>query len=165
MIIVLCDWLFNDGEFSGISELTTVMDFNISHCINWRQLGGFVFSMQLLNVRCNLWHILSVKLRFGFLSKDIVHDPGRGAPLAKVVFRDRYKHRLRTETFIAAEGMHTGQFLYCGKKGNFFGVPTDFNLPSFNERLFMSNTKKHFFELLVCFRSNAIHTFSWQWWS
>ena len=24
--------------------------------------------------------------------KDIVHDPGRGAPLAKVVFRDPYKY-------------------------------------------------------------------------
>ena len=28
--------------------------------------------------------------------KDIVHDPGRGAPLAKVVFRDPYKYKLRT---------------------------------------------------------------------
>lgn len=50
--------------------------------------------------------------------KDIVHDPGRGAPLAKVQFRDPYKYRLITQTFIAAEGMHTGQFVYCGKKGN-----------------------------------------------
>lgn len=49
--------------------------------------------------------------------QDIVHDPGRGAPLAKVVFRDPYRYRLRTETFIASEGMYTGQFLYCGKKG------------------------------------------------
>ncbi|CEP19372.1 hypothetical protein [Parasitella parasitica] len=48
--------------------------------------------------------------------KDIVHDPGRGAPLAKVVFRDPYKYKLRTETFIATEGMYTGQFIYAGKK-------------------------------------------------
>ena len=33
--------------------------------------------------------------------KDIVHDPGRGAPLAKVVFRDPYRFKLHTETFIA----------------------------------------------------------------
>jgi ribosomal protein L2 len=33
--------------------------------------------------------------------KEIIHDPGRGAPLAKVVFRDPYRFRLRTETFIA----------------------------------------------------------------
>ncbi|GAN07689.1 pkinase-domain-containing protein [Mucor ambiguus] len=45
--------------------------------------------------------------------KDIVHDPGRGAPLAKVVFRDPYKYKLRTETFIATEGMYTGQFIYA----------------------------------------------------
>ncbi len=47
--------------------------------------------------------------------KDIIHDPGRGAPLAKVVFRDPYRFKLRTETFIANEGMYTGQFIYAGK--------------------------------------------------
>lgn len=49
--------------------------------------------------------------------QDIIHDPGRGAPLAKVVFRDPYRFKKRTELFIAAEGIHTGQFVYCGKKG------------------------------------------------
>lgn len=48
--------------------------------------------------------------------KDIIHDAGRGAPLARVVFRDPYRYKLRTETFIATEGMHTGAFVYCGKK-------------------------------------------------
>ena len=48
--------------------------------------------------------------------KQIIHDPGRGAPLAKVVFRDPYKYRLVTSTFIATEGMYTGMFVYCGKK-------------------------------------------------
>jgi large subunit ribosomal protein L8e len=48
--------------------------------------------------------------------KDIVHDPGRGAPLAKVVFRDPYKYKLRTEYFVASEGMHTGQHIFCGRK-------------------------------------------------
>ena len=47
--------------------------------------------------------------------KEIVHDPGRGAPLAKVVFRNPYRFQLRTETFIANEGMYTGQFIYAGK--------------------------------------------------
>lgn len=47
--------------------------------------------------------------------KQIIHDPGRGAPLAKVVFRDPYKFKLHTETFIANEGMYTGQFIYAGK--------------------------------------------------
>lgn len=51
--------------------------------------------------------------------QDIVHDPGRGAPLAKVMFRDPYKYKMRTETFVASEGMYTGQFVYCGKKGTY----------------------------------------------
>jgi large subunit ribosomal protein L8e len=50
------------------------------------------------------------------LVKDIIHDPGRGAPLAKVVFRDPYKFKQHTETFIANEGMYSGQFIYAGKK-------------------------------------------------
>lgn len=53
------------------------------------------------------------------LVREIIHDPGRGAPLAKVVFRHPYKYRQVTHNFIAAEGMYTGQFVYCGKKGNF----------------------------------------------
>merc|ERR1712110_70567 len=48
--------------------------------------------------------------------KDIIHDPGRGAPLAVVHFRDPYRYKKRKELFIATEGMHTGQFIYCGKK-------------------------------------------------
>lgn len=48
--------------------------------------------------------------------REIIHDPGRGAPLAKVEFRDMYRYRRQTETFVAVEGMHTGQYVYCGKK-------------------------------------------------
>lgn len=48
--------------------------------------------------------------------REIIHDPGRGAPLAKVEFRNPYKYKKVTSTFIAAEGMYTGQYLYCGKK-------------------------------------------------
>jgi len=48
--------------------------------------------------------------------KEIIHDPGRGAPLAKVEFRSQYKYKHETETFVAAEGMFTGQQLYAGKK-------------------------------------------------
>jgi large subunit ribosomal protein L8e len=51
--------------------------------------------------------------------KDIVHDSGRGAPLAKVVFRDTYRYKQRTEYFVAVEGMYTGQFIYAGTKGKF----------------------------------------------
>merc|ERR1712151_856123 len=52
------------------------------------------------------------------LVKDIVHDPGRGAPLAKVIFRDQYKYKQHTEYFIAVEGMYTGMFVYAGSKAS-----------------------------------------------
>jgi len=50
------------------------------------------------------------------LVKEIIHDPGRGAPLARVVFRHPYKYRQTTHNFVCVEGMYTGQFVYCGKK-------------------------------------------------
>ncbi|RID46813.1 hypothetical protein BRARA_I03453 [Brassica rapa] len=43
-------------------------------------------------------------------------DPGRGAPLARVDFRHPIRYKKQKELFVAAEGMYTGQFLYCGKK-------------------------------------------------
>ena len=48
--------------------------------------------------------------------QEIIHDPGRGAPLAVVHFRDPYRYKTRKENFLAVEGMYTGQFIYCGKK-------------------------------------------------
>jgi len=57
--------------------------------------------------------------RHGYIKgvvKDIIHDPGRGAPLAIVHFRDPYRYKTKKATMIAAEGIHTGQFIYCGKK-------------------------------------------------
>uniref|UniRef100_A0A8D8UAL6 Large ribosomal subunit protein uL2 n=1 Tax=Cacopsylla melanoneura TaxID=428564 RepID=A0A8D8UAL6_9HEMI len=57
--------------------------------------------------------------RHGYLKgvvRDIIHDPGRGAPLAVVHFRNPYKFKTNKELFIAPEGMYTGQFVYCGKK-------------------------------------------------
>jgi len=48
--------------------------------------------------------------------KEIIHDVGRGAPLARVHFRKAYKFGLSKENFICAEGMHTGMFVFCGKK-------------------------------------------------
>mmetsp|Transcript_14552 Transcript_14552/g.28981 ORF Transcript_14552/g.28981 Transcript_14552/m.28981 type:complete len:258 (-) Transcript_14552:56-829(-) len=48
--------------------------------------------------------------------KDIIHDPGRGAPLAKVQFNNAYEYKKDNELLVAVEGMYTGQFIYCGKK-------------------------------------------------
>lgn len=63
--------------------------------------------------------------RHGYIKgviREIIHDPGRGAPLAVVAFRDRYKYGQRKELMIAAEGLYTGQYIYCGKKGIRFFV-------------------------------------------
>jgi len=57
--------------------------------------------------------------RSGYLKgivKDILHDPGRGAPLARVTFNHPYRFKKVTETFLAVEGLSTGQFVYAGKK-------------------------------------------------
>jgi len=48
--------------------------------------------------------------------KEIIHDPGRGAPLARVAFRHPYKHGIVKENFIAVEGLYSGQFIYAGRK-------------------------------------------------
>ena len=48
------------------------------------------------------------------LVKEIIHDPGRGAPLAKVHFRNQYRYKIDKEVFVAVEGMHTGQFVSAG---------------------------------------------------
>jgi len=62
---------------------------------------------------------LDLSERNGYIKgvvKDIIHDPGRGAPLAKVSFRDMVRYKHNKELFVAAEGMYTGQFLYCGRR-------------------------------------------------
>lgn len=48
--------------------------------------------------------------------REIIHDPGRGAPVAKIQFRDPYSYKLVTENYVAVEGMYTGQYVYCGAK-------------------------------------------------
>merc|ERR1711966_610636 len=48
--------------------------------------------------------------------KEILHDPGRGAPVAKIQFLNAYKFKRDMELMVATEGMYTGQFVYCGKK-------------------------------------------------
>lgn len=50
------------------------------------------------------------------LVKNIIHDPGRGAPVAEVVFKDPIRFKMNKELFVAVEGLHTGQFVYCGSK-------------------------------------------------
>jgi len=65
------------------------------------------------------YRVLDFGERHGYIKgvvREIIHDPGRGAPLARVVFRHPYRYRKVEQNFIAAEGLFTGQFIYCGKK-------------------------------------------------
>ena len=50
------------------------------------------------------------------LVKKIIHDPGRGAPIAIIAFHDPYKFKLKKEQWVAVEGTYTGQFIYCGAR-------------------------------------------------
>jgi len=72
--------------------------------------------------------------------KEIIHDPGRGAPLARVVFRHPYKYKTVTSTFIAVEGLYTGQFVYCGKKAQ-LKIGNVLPLISMPEGTIVSNTE------------------------
>lgn len=59
--------------------------------------------------------------RHGFIKgvvRELLHDPGRGAPVARVQFRDPYRYKLRSERFLAVEGVFTGQAIYAGKKAH-----------------------------------------------
>lgn len=59
--------------------------------------------------------------RHGYIKgvvEEIIHDPGRGAPLARVTFRHPLYYKHQKELFVCAEGLYTGMFVYCGKKAN-----------------------------------------------
>ena len=49
--------------------------------------------------------------------KEILLDSGRGAPIARVQFKDPYRFKKVDATLVAPEGMFSGQFIYAGKKG------------------------------------------------
>lgn len=48
--------------------------------------------------------------------KKIIHDVGRGAPMAEASFHDPIRYKLTKQKIVAFEGLHTGQFVYCGAK-------------------------------------------------
>ena len=48
--------------------------------------------------------------------REIIHDPGRGAPVAKIEFKNAYKFKTDKVQWTATEGTYTGQFVYCGKR-------------------------------------------------
>lgn len=86
-----------------------------------RRGAGSVFKAHVFHRKgaAKLRH-LDFAERHGYIKgvvQKILHDPGRGAPLARVVFRDPYRYKRVEETFVCAEGMYTGQFIYAGRKG------------------------------------------------
>lgn len=48
--------------------------------------------------------------------KEILHDSGRGAPVATVQFKDAYNFKRINTKICAPEGMYSGQFVFAGKK-------------------------------------------------
>ncbi|GAB5037122.1 60s ribosomal protein [Nannochloropsis oceanica] len=50
--------------------------------------------------------------------KEIVHESGRGAPVARVQFKNAYRFKRDTESFVAVEGLYSGQFIFAGKKAS-----------------------------------------------
>jgi len=48
--------------------------------------------------------------------KKIMHDPGRGAPVALIRFKNPIKYCKQEITMAAPEGMYTGQYVRCGRK-------------------------------------------------
>ncbi|PVH16049.1 60S ribosomal protein L2-A [Candidozyma duobushaemuli] len=89
---------------------------------NQRKGAGSVFTAHTrLRKGAAKLRTLDYAERHGYIRgvvKSIIHDSGRGAPLAKVAFRDPYRYKMREETFVANEGLYTGQFIYCGKKAS-----------------------------------------------
>ncbi len=52
--------------------------------------------------------------------KAIVHDSGRGAPVAQIQFKDSYRFKKINTLLCAPEGLYSGQFIFAGRKGNLF---------------------------------------------
>lgn len=47
---------------------------------------------------------------------EVMHDPGRGAPVMSVRFRNPYRNQKDDEIIVAPEGVYAGQYLYFGQK-------------------------------------------------
>ncbi|XKU28509.1 pre-rRNA processing and 40S ribosomal subunit assembly [Saccharomyces cerevisiae] len=126
------------GKFNGKKKSRRVIR-------NQRKGAGSIFTSHTrLRQGAAKLRTLDYAERHGYIRgivKQIVHDSGRGAPLAKVVFRDPYKYRLREEIFIANEGVHTGQFIYAGKKAS-LNVGNVLPLGSVPEGTIVSNVEE-----------------------
>merc|ERR1712025_1475512 len=69
-----------------------------------------------VQARCPTRHRPSGVMQLPDDKRLLARKSGRGAPLIRVAFKDPYKYRKNTQTFVAAEGTTTGQSVYCGNK-------------------------------------------------
>lgn len=85
-----------------------------------RKGRGSVFTSHTTHRKGPAKHrVLDAAERNGYIKgvvTDIIHDPGRGAPLARVTFNNPVRYAKAKELFIAPEGLYTGQFIYAGRK-------------------------------------------------
>jgi len=54
---------------------------------------------------------LDYQERHGYVKgvvKEILHDPGRGAPVARIQFEDPYSYKKVEKLYLAVEGMFSG---------------------------------------------------------
>merc|ERR1712193_63232 len=105
-----------ESDFDCLTELAE-MGRIIRTCR--KGAGGIFKAVQRTRKGAAKYRSLDYAERHGYIKgvvKDIIHDPGRGAPLCKVQFQDPYKYGKDNELFVAAEGTSTGQFIYAGKK-------------------------------------------------
>uniref|UniRef100_A0A915E3H2 Ribosomal Proteins L2 RNA binding domain-containing protein n=1 Tax=Ditylenchus dipsaci TaxID=166011 RepID=A0A915E3H2_9BILA len=114
-------WFGAKPKFGIFDGFDYVFYFSFCWSIHGKILKQSSVDVWMQNVRLGPAKLRAVDFaeRHGYIRgviKQIVHDPGRGTPLAIVEFRDLYKHRMKKETIVAAEELHTGQFIYCGKK-------------------------------------------------
>merc|ERR1712147_273335 len=99
------------------SKLILIM----GRCIRAQRHGGSLIfaSHKTHRVAPAKFRTLDYSEKLGFMKgvvKDIIHDSGRGAPLAKVNFHNARAYKLDKELMPAVEGLYQGQFVYCGKK-------------------------------------------------
>ena len=97
--------------------------------IKWRKGKGSVFiSHSTGRIAPNKWGKLDQIEREDYIKgivKNLLHEPASGALLAKLVLGESHIYELQKEYFLASEGMHSGQHIFCGKKaqinvGNIF---------------------------------------------
>merc|ERR1711966_220384 len=128
-----------------MGPLRTTTSFPMGRVIRGQRKGrGSIFRSHNRNRKgAAKLRVLDFGERRGFVKgvvKDIIHDPGRGAPLAKVNFHNARAYKLDKELMPAVEGTYTGQFVYCGKKAQLI-VGNTLPLVSMPEGAIISNVE------------------------